>query len=116
VELRRRAPRVATSGWQGKYVLEDDPQPDWAECVVLDISLIGVGLELVAGTSKDLIGHRLVVQVQSPLGNSVSLRLVGQVRNASPGQQGTRVGIEFVGLSDMEQEILRLVELLGVAW
>ena len=117
MELRRRTPRVPTTGWLGKYVIEDAPGDESAECQVLDISAIGVGLELFGEVSADLIGRRLIVQVQSPVGDSVSIRLVGQVRNTGPGPEGgTRAGLEFVGLSETERAILNVMELMQIAW
>ena len=67
--------------------------------------------------SDRLIGHRLVVQVHSPASQSISIRLVGEVRNVTEGGVGgIRAGLEFVGLSDVEREILKVIELLGVGW
>ncbi len=117
MEFRRRAPRVATEGWPGRYIVEDDPHSGWIECRVLDISLIGVGLELFGHIESDLLGHRLIVHVQTPVGESVSIRLVGRVMNVGKGNEGgTRAGLEFVGLSDSEQSILKTLELMRVAW
>ena len=45
VERRRRVPRQAVR-WSGKCLLEDEAGAGWAECQVLDISLIGVGIEI----------------------------------------------------------------------
>lgn len=51
------------------------------------------------------------------MGDSVSLRLVGRVRNVSQGRHGTtRAGLEFEGLSETERDILKVLELLQVAW
>jgi hypothetical protein len=116
MEYRRRAPRV-TTGWPGRYIVEDDPHSGWNECRVLDISLIGVGLELFGDTDIDLLGHQLIVHVQTPVGESVSIRLVGRVMNTGRGNEGgTRAGLEFVGLSDTEQSILKALELMRVTW
>ncbi len=47
----------------------------------------------------------------------MSLRLVGQLKNLSPGRLGgVRAGLEFVDLSETEREILKAMELLKVAW
>jgi PilZ domain len=117
MEFRRRVPRVAADGWSGRYIIEDDPDSNWSDCRVLDISVIGVGLELFGDASFDLVGHRLVVQVQAPVGESVSLRLAGRVMNQSKGpQSGTRAGLEFVGLSEAERSILKVLEIMKVAW
>jgi len=119
--MRRRVPRVATDGWLGKYVVEDDPGFEWHECRVIDISVLGVGIELFPGQPSEiadaLVGHQLVVQVQSPLGHSVSVRLEGQVTNISQGPEGgIRAGLVFVGLCDDERDILNVFELMRFAW
>jgi len=116
MERRRRVPRVS-AGWLGKYRVEDDPQSDWGECQLIDISIVGVGLELFGVVPDDLIGHQLAVEVHTPVGASVSIRLVGEVRNSGPGPEGgTRAGMEFVDLSETEQQMLHVMELLQVVW
>ena len=120
-ELRRRVPRIPTTSWSGRYIIEDDPASEWKECRVLDISVLGVGLELFPtdsdGASGLLVGHRLVILVQAPVGESISVRLMGTVKNVGSGTQGgIRVGLEFVGLSDTEQAIVRVIEQLQAAW
>ncbi len=84
---------------------------------MLDISVIGVGLELFGSPPEDLIGRRLTVEVQAPVGASVGIHLVGQVRNTGPGPEGgTRVGLEFVDLSETERKMLHVMELLQIVW
>lgn len=120
-EFRRRVPRIATTSWCGRYIVEDDPSSEWSECRVLDISVLGVGLELFPidddHDAGRLVGHRLVVQVQAPVGESISVRLMGTVQNVGSGTQGgVRAGLEFVGLSDTEQAIVKVIEQLQVVW
>jgi len=120
-EFRRRVPRIATTSWSGRYVVEDDPESEWRECRVLDVSVLGVGLELFPTDSDNdsslLVGHRLVILVQAPVGESISVRLMGTVKNVGSGAQGEiRVGLEFVGLSDTEQAIVTVIEQLQVSW
>jgi hypothetical protein len=110
---RRRVPRMATSGWLGTYTDDDAAH----ECRVIDISVLGLGLELLGDVPGDLIGHRLTIEVHAPVGDSVTLRLMGRVRNMSPGAEGSvRAGLEFVGLSETERAILSTMELMKVAW
>lgn len=114
-------PRIATTSWSGRYIVEDDPASEWSECRVLDISVLGVGLELFPIDHDEdsglLVGHRLVVLVQAPVGESISVRLMGTVKNVGGGTQGgVRAGLEFVGLSDTEQAIVKVIEQLQVAW
>ena len=113
MERRRRAPRVNTTAWFGRYVVEDDPQSVSKECRVIDISLLGLGLELFGDMTEDMIGHRLVIHVGALSGGSVSLRMVGQVKNLNSNRLGcTRAGLEFTDLSETEREVLKAIELL----
>ena len=116
MQYRRRAPRVQIPGWPGKYVVEDDPEGGWNECRLLDVSLLGLGVELLGPVSRDLVGRRLVVHVEVE-GGSVSVRLVGTVRRLSARDVGwTRAGLEFDGLSETERSILKVIEDLKVGW
>jgi c-di-GMP-binding flagellar brake protein YcgR len=116
MEFRRRVPRTIVDSWTAWYIDQDDSDSAWKECRVMDISLIGVGLQLL-GVQSDLIGHQLVVQVQAPVGESVTLRLKGRVVNLGDYPQDmTRAGLEFVGLAEMERSILGVLEQMQVAW
>ncbi len=84
---------------------------------MIDFSVLGVGLELFGTLREDLVGRRIVVQVHVPVGKSVSLRLVGEIRNNVLGPQGeNRVGMEFVDLSKTERAILGVMEEMKVVW
>lgn len=112
MERRRRAARVNTTAWFGRYFVEDDPQSVSKECRVIDISLLGLGLELIGDMTEDMIGHRLVIHVGALAGESVSLRMVGQVKNVHASRLGcTRAGLAFTDLSETEREILKSIEL-----
>ncbi len=55
--------------------------------------------------------------MQAPTGASVIVQLTGQVKNTGPGNHGgTRVGLEFVDLSETERSILSVMELMKVVW
>jgi hypothetical protein len=85
----------------GRYKF--DGQTSWGWCRVVDISLIGAGLELRGEVPKNCTGRRVVVNVES------GMRLVGECRHASRDNSGrTRIGIEFsvVGASEQEPHIL----------
>jgi c-di-GMP-binding flagellar brake protein YcgR len=106
-----------TVGWWGKCRVGGDKESNWIRCDVLDISVIGVGLELFGEMPEEVVEHRLVVQVQPPVGSSVTLRLEGQAKDMSPGLNGgTRVGMEFVDISEVEQQVLQVMELLQEVW
>jgi hypothetical protein len=114
---RRRAPRIAGNSWFGTYYIEDDPQSGFGDCAVIDFSILGVGLELFGPLREDLVGRRIVVQVHAPVGKSVSLRLVGEIKSNVLGPQGeNRVGMEFVDLSESERAIIALIEEMNVVW
>lgn len=84
---------------------------------MLDISVIGVGVEVFATLAPDLVGRRVTVDVEAPVGGSVSLHMVGEVRNVSAGASGgTRLGMAFVELSETEQAILAALEAMGITW
>jgi hypothetical protein len=116
MERRRRVPRQGV-GWPGTYTLEGVTAPEPRECRVLDISVIGAGLEVFGPVPTELMGRRVDVEVKSPSGGSVTIRMAGEVRNVSPGPSGgVRVGIQFIGLSDTERSILQALDMMQVAW
>lgn len=116
-QRRRRVPRVNAENWPGKYVVDDDPSSGWHECQLIDLSLLGMGLEVFGPGATGLIGQRILVHVDVGEGKSIALRLAGVVRNANTGSSGgTRVGIEFIDLSEGEQSVLRMMEHLKIRW
>jgi len=86
---------------------------------VLDISILGAGLELTGDITdmSDTIGHAILVEVQTPAGASITLQIMGEIRYLAPGSQGgIRVGIEFGGLSETEKQILHVLENMRAVW
>ena len=113
MEPRRRAPRVPTEGWHGRSAVEGEAAPEWTECQVVDVSVIGAGVVLWAEDDPSLVGRSLVVEVSPPIAESVLLRLVGRVRWASrESTYHVRVGLEFENLSEIEQTIVKVIEKL----
>lgn len=113
---RRRVPRQE-AGWRAKCRLDDDLSVGWAECLVLDISVVGVGVEVSGPLPNDLIGRRIEIEVQPPVGSSVTIHILAEVRNTTPGRNGgVRIGMEFVDLSDTERSILDALEMMQVAF
>ena len=105
------------AGWPGRWRVADDESSNWYSCQIVEISIVGVGIELDDLLTDDLIGRRLVVETTAPSGAAVSLRLEGEVRHASRLQPGsTRVGLEFIGLSETERHILDAMGQLGAVW
>lgn len=98
-------------------MVEDEKESGWHECIVLDLSNLGVGLELVGEARAALIGQSIQVEVDLGDTSSIRLRLAGVVRNLTPGRRGeTRVGVEFTGLSEREEAILKAMEYMNIRW
>jgi len=105
------------AGWPGRWQVADDESSAWGTCQIIEISIVGVGLELDDLLTDDLIGRRLVVETTAPSGTAVSIRMEGDVRHASQFHPGrTRVGMEFVDLSETERQILDAMGRLGAVW
>lgn len=118
MEHRRRVPRQ-NAGWEGIYCIEGDEPSARYGCRILDISLIGIGVELFGPVPVPgaLVGRRMTVEANPPVGASLSIRARGEVRNVSPGTHGgTRVGIEFVDLTELERSILDVLVVMDAFW
>ena len=103
-------------GWPGKCIVDDDPEAAWIECRLLDLSHIGMGLELFGDVADAVMAHRLVVHIDVG-GPAINLRLVGRVKRVGAGYPGwTRAGLEFEGLSETELSILKVMEHLKIGW
>lgn len=103
-ELRAR-PRERVH-WRGHYRINGGSSY-WGDCQVIDITVIGVGAELVEETDSDLVGRRITLVTEARLGvrQSVGLRLVGVIRNTVPlfHREGVRAGIELVHVSESDR-------------
>jgi hypothetical protein len=90
--------------WATRYLLEGSRDQQWRPARVLDISRGGAGVELF-GTSPDQTrDHRVVLEFDLP---AAMLRLYGDVRHLSPGDDGgVHVGLQFAGLSVLERDML----------
>jgi hypothetical protein len=102
---------VPTEGWRGRCAVQDEPPLEWIECEVVDVSLIGAGIDIWADGGVDLTGCRLIVEVRPPVGDSVALCFSGRVSRISHESAfHSRVGLVFEHLSESEQSILEVVE------
>jgi len=109
MEDRRRAHRQSAV-WIGSCHVEGEPSELWQGCGVFDFSALGVGMDFRHPDSTDLVGRR--ISVRFPVGDSIEMKLTGEVRNAKAGPDGiVRAGIEFDGLSEDELYIVDLLEL-----
>lgn len=113
-ERRRRVPRELIK-WPAAFRI--DGEDVWSECEVVDISVVGVGIETTAKPASDLLDHKIFVEVHTPAGASVTLSLTATVRYLVPRPNGKfRLGGEFAGLSEVERSILETLERMQIAW
>ena len=112
MENRRRIHRQPI-GWAASYQLADEAAPDWRECRVVDISMLGMGITLARPESSDLLGRLISVDLPGA-GSSVNVRLEGAIKSAVPTiNRRLRVGIEFVRLSETEQAITAVLSVMS---
>ncbi len=115
-EERRRVPRQ-NADWMTRFRLVGERRRQWHDCLVVDISALGIGLEFSDALPAELLGRRLVVEVSSPIGNSITVLVEAEVRYAAhQATGGWLVGAEFSGLSEMERSVLNSLELMQIAW
>ena len=106
----RRAVRQA-AGWIGWCEFPDDSSRSQRNCRVVDISQLGLGIVVDSVPSSELVGRSIAVETPI-LGMAANIRLEGRVKNTAARQDGSiRIGIEFLGLTDLEQSV---VKALGV--
>jgi hypothetical protein len=100
--------------------IQDEPADLWRECAIIDISPLGVGIDLCHPDPIELLGmwhdgelrlhlsRRITVRLK--LGPSIDMTFAGEVRNAGSRPDGiVRAGIEFVGLTEAERSIVDLL-------
>jgi hypothetical protein len=100
--------------------VDDDPDTDWYQCELLDLSILGAGLILFPFPTRQpdsLIGRVLVVQVHPETGDSIHVGIKGRAAFAERRSDGfVRVGLEFEDLSETEQQVLKVMKLLQIVW
>ena len=101
MEHRRRVPR-RSAGWFGICHIEGESEPEWRDCLVVDMSTLGLGVTLHHFWPSELVGRHISVEAPA-VGDSVNVRLEGVIRNADRTSGGViRLGIEFDGLTESE--------------
>jgi hypothetical protein len=111
MEHRRRVPR-RSAGWFGVCHIEGETDPEWRDCMVADISILGLGISLHHFWPSELVGRHISVDAPA-VGDSINVRLEGVIRNADPLAGGVvRVGIEFDGLSESELAVADVLNTL----
>jgi hypothetical protein len=109
---RRREPR-RPAGWGAVCLIEDElSTTGWRECTVLDFSSLGLAIVVRHGRPSELVGRSIAVEMPSA-SDSVSVRLEGEIRNITTiSPEIVRLGIEFTGLSPVEQAITTVLSSL----
>lgn len=70
IEFRRRAPRVRADSWPARFFDQENPASGVRDCRIIDMSLLGVGVEVFGEMTEHVIGHRIEIYVRAPLGES----------------------------------------------
>jgi hypothetical protein len=106
---RRRRPRHPAAHWQSRYRLGGATA--WRHCELVDVSEAGAGFQayMLATDVLPLADVELeLVDRDDPQPDP--LRLTGRVRHLTRSDAGhVRVGMEFVGLSDLEGRLLAML-------
>jgi hypothetical protein len=111
MEHRRRVPR-RSAGWFGICHIAGESDPEWRDCRVIDMSMLGLGITLHHFWPSELVGRHISVEAPA-VGDSVNVRLEGVIKNAEPTSGGVvRVGIEFIGLSETELAVATVLSTL----
>jgi hypothetical protein len=106
---RRRKHRHAPAEWKSRYRLAG--ASGWRDCTLVDVSESGAGFQayMLATDAVQLTSAELELIDDSGTGEG-SIRLRGQVRHLTRSEEGhVRVGIEFVGLTELEGRLLGLL-------
>lgn len=105
-QLRRLVPRQVTN-WRGKYMIEGDPEQQWRDCRVVDVSSAGAGVELLDATPEETEGRQIILAVH----------LRATVRNSGPTRgEILRVGTQFIDLSAAECAYLASLAEVNAHW
>jgi hypothetical protein len=111
MEHRRRVPR-RSAGWFGVCHIAGETDPEWRDCLVVDISILGLGISLHHFWPSELVGRHITVEAPS-VGDSINVRLEGEIKNADRTEGSVvRVGIEFDRLSESELAVADLLNRL----
>lgn len=112
MENRRRTDRQQ-AGLVGSCKLAGEPFAEWSECRVVDISMLGAGITFDHPQPSDLPGRLISVNLPADAA-SINVRLEGEIKNVAPAiSGGTRVGIEFVGLSETERALAAVLSAMN---
>lgn len=106
---RRRRPRRSAADWQGRYRF--DGATGWRDCELVDVSDGGIGFQAYL-LPTDVLPF---ADVELELTNRADFRpdpfrVQARVRHLARSDAGhIRVGVEFVGLSDLEAQLIAML-------
>jgi len=106
---QRRQGRHAVDLWSGRYRLED--ASGWRECRLVDVSETGAGFDAFMLPTDAASVSTAELEIVDPYGDADTPIIVkGNVRHLTRSPDGqVRVGLEFVGLTDLEGRLLGLL-------
>lgn len=109
--VTRMAPEFLTGGsWTGVFHVTGDVHGIRQPCKVVDISLVGMGIEVQNWSYDSIVsGLQLIVELSSRTKEDERFHLGGKVRHVTKTDTGVRVGIEFGVLSEAERRAIALV-------
>ncbi len=97
--FKRQAERHVVD-WFGRYRIAADPGLAWCSCRVVDVSVAGARLELLGPVP--LVGTQVVVELETAGGG---IQVTGVVKHVTAGV-APQAGVEFVGLTTLETDVL----------
>ena len=105
---RRAFPRYeAPPTWAARYLEQRSSDLGWRDCRVLDISRGGAALEIAPqDTVEGVVSLELYAFGDTPRNIAIN----GEVRHSTQLPSGaTKVGLEFIGISAPEEQLLALL-------
>jgi hypothetical protein len=108
---RRRKVRHPVHGWIGRYRLQDASA--WRDCTLVDISEAGAGFQafmLPTDAVPLTVAELELIDGDAGADADATIRLRGTISHLTRSPEGhVRVGIEFVGLTELEGRLLGML-------
>jgi hypothetical protein len=108
-EEHRRKARHPVAGWTGRYRLE--AASGWRDCTLVDVSETGAGFQaFMLATDAVPWSTTELELVDGSRSDEGTIRLRGRISHLTRSDEGhVRVGIEFVGLTELEGRLLGMM-------
>lgn len=106
--LRRLVPRQVTLVG-GQYMIQGVRPKRWRECLIVDMSVTGAGLELRDTTPEELQNRHIILAAKGKHHKA-------EVIYAREGLDHLRVGVRFAELTDAELAYIESLLKMGVRW